>query len=42
MSAFRFVVGHFASDEIKEKIDDLDQKWGDFKVWSFFSSLQLL
>ncbi|CAH3114647.1 unnamed protein product [Porites lobata] len=23
--------GHFASDEIKEKIDDLDQKWVDFK-----------
>ena len=24
--------GHFAADEIKEKIDDLDQKWLDFKV----------
>ena len=42
MSAFCFAAGHFASDEIKEKIDDLDQKWDDFKVWSFFSSLQLL
>lgn len=24
--------GHFAGDEIKEKIDELDQKWHDFKV----------
>ncbi|XP_066020940.1 spectrin alpha chain, non-erythrocytic 1-like [Pocillopora verrucosa] len=23
--------GHFAADEIKEKIDDLDQKWLEFK-----------
>ena len=27
-----FVLGHYAADEIKEKIDDLDQKWLEFKV----------
>lgn len=33
--------GHFAGDEIKEKIDELDQKWHDFKVWIFLHMKQM-
>lgn len=34
-----FPSGHFAADEIKEKIDDLDQKWLEFKVRPFHDIL---
>ena len=30
-----FVSGHYAADEIKEKIDDLDQRWVEFKVRTY-------
>jgi len=34
-----FCLGHYAADEIKENIDDLDQKWLEFKVGGYLREL---
>jgi len=34
-----FCLGHYAADEIKENIDDLDQKWLEFKVGGYIGDL---